>query len=479
MAEGFSLKRLSNGEEWITYGDEKLARLNREYNLLHRVRLRRGGPPQMSFWQLNWTCVRDAEDTYYDIDEADPKRFKLKVTGTSRDGCFRGETRVELSREARRDRYRWEVQTELEVLKKISSRYGEAIGIRNERGGRGPIWWLEFSDPFPESAVGPSTPMRRNWPGPQFPDMAQDVFKKSWRKRWQVFAYEDKEGVTTLPLNHTILNFTRSRLSCPMRKGGRAGFFTEKDGNPVFEFDKNGSYAVAICQWGYDAHLVRVLPARGKPSLARGTRIKASYCLYDMNTKEAGTFLKGARPMKVYAGEEGLFENLPAYIEPVSRFAEPVADHPDANAWTPMSSCVWDRHEGRKAPGSLRILNNTDTVGGWTATTGSSQFGNPIEAGKRYVLRAWVKLHDTRKAKGASVGVGFLVVENLGTPNEKLLPYRWHFSKRITMAKDWTLVEFVTPEAPKNTCEAAIVLRLDGRGNAWFDDVQFRPARKT
>ena len=129
---------------------------------------------------------------------------------------------------------------------------------------------------------------------------------------------------------------------------------------------------------------------------------------------------------------------------------------------------AWDRHVAHAGQASVRLKGTSKTAHGeWSNRwTGWQRNWGDISAtpGQQYQVSAWVKGAELT-GPGASLHLLFLNAE--GAP----LPGGRGETKPLQSASDWTQVS-ATATAPDKARFVQVALRLEGPGQAWFDDVQ-------
>ena len=88
--------------------------------------------------------------------------------------------------------------------------------------------------------------------------------------------------------------------------------------------------------------------------------------------------------------------------------------------------------------------------------------GNPIQQGKQYVIRAWVKTRDITKEAALALLVH--------TADKPLSFLRLPEGSRLKGTHDWTLLEVKVPPVPAEAVRMFAYVWVEGPGTAWFDE---------
>lgn len=326
--------------------------------------------------------------------------------------------------------------------------------------------FLEYTDPYSLLAIGPATPFTRDHPDHLWP---LPVFRKDQRKHWQQTAWLDESGeILAQPHNHAM----PSGLF-PVARGGWLGFFLEPEGlNPVFELDPDSAEQTVahLCEWAYDIHLGILVPTEsGGAILRKGKSYEAKYRCSALDAPEARQRLQGVK-LRPLTAEQQETLNRPAYVAGVNAFSEPIQAEDLRWPWVAGPGAGWDREVGHLDAHSLR-LDSKSGEAFWEIKVGRENFMDPLRVGERCRLCAWVK---TAEPQGGIVrlGFGYGVARQPGVTGEALeMEYYW--SEEIREATDWTQIEVDGLPVPENTMWAHLLLKLEGPGTAWFDDVAF------
>jgi len=231
--------------------------------------------------------------------------------------------------------------------------------------------------------------------------------------------------------------------------GGFVGFVTEPDMNPFVEVVRSPPLTFLTCPVWYDQHVI-ALPPKEKGEDGR-YHITAAYRFLSLPLPLAREIEDAARttfPKSKDDGPLGFRQSI------VNDFETPVPDG------VPYNGCIWrhgfsyDSTIGHSGTHSLRLS------GGGVAEPVS---GGPlvhVEHGKRYRLSAWVR---TRGVTGKGACLRLKTREDSETAI---------FSQPLTGDQDWTLlsVDFAPPDGESFAVPGLVV---EGRGTAWFDDLQF------
>jgi hypothetical protein len=114
---------------------------------------------------------------------------------------------------------------------------------------------------------------------------------------------------------------------------------------------------------------------------------------------------------------------------------------------------------------SLRVDGDAGAEAGWETKLGREFFGEPFRAGQAYRITARVL---TLKGEAARARVSF----QYGAGSRA-----WS-SKAVAGAGEWRLVTLEIPAQAAGSAwlsRGSLKLVVEGRGTAWFDDVELRP----
>ncbi len=444
------------GETWIYDGDEPIARLEHqtieqpEHNLryfngnprpvnLRDLKLAPGGRPLICgvqmFWVFHHRVLATTELVDLQIEGQETGRLTLTVVTRDPGGVATSRRTLTLTYDEAISSYVYDFKAHLDIHSPEALDSAETIH-------------LEYCDPWYNDIPGPTV---------EFPGM--------WKKRYSHLLAEKADGtVWQMPINHLATGIPAPQS---FKRNGLFVLAEDPGNNPAFEFvgQTADRTAIGVCNWGYDIHFS-----------GRYTReelygpICAHFRMRLCPDEQVKQLRERAEPIPpvVYNG----FEELPLYERKTSfatglRLNEPTPNNTDPWPWLPEGEgAQWCQDEGRSDKYSLKISKQTagpsewimdrESEGAWTErwtpTTG-------------FRVTAYIKTKDV-KGRGAFLALRW------GVYNE---PQRYPYicSEKLTGTNDWTevSVEIYGP-SPPNSGALYIILRQDGSGTTWFDDLE-------
>ena len=316
---------------------------------------------------------------------------------------------------------------------------------------------FEYCDPWYMDTPGPSVPFEGMWP-----------------KRYTHLVAELADGtVWQMPLNHMVsAGGVEGALPAPaaMRPDGRFVAALDPGHNPAFQFvgETGPRTSIGVCHWGYDVHFVGHF-TRDELWSPVCPRFRILLCPDD----EARGLLERATslPRVTYNG----FEELPMYERQTSfargmHLSKPTPGDTDPWPWLPRGDGHrWERAFGRSDACSLAIRKDTPGASEWFMEREGRGMFTPL----------WRSCHGLRvtgymKTENV-VGRGSSIALEWGRCNA---PERYPYvsSARMVGTNDWTrvTVELRGPNPPDSNA-IYIILRQDGAGTTWFDDLEVVP----
>lgn len=237
-----------------------------------------------------------------------------------------------------------------------------------------------------------------------------------------------------------------------MPDGGFVGWVAERDMNPFLEMIQATPTTFVTCTEWYDQHVIGKAPKKKSPD--GFYHITAGYRLLSLPLPVAKELEDAARTMLPALNGRwpmGFRQGI------VNDFETPIP------AGTLYNGCLWehsaklDKTIGHSGTHSLRLQ------GGKTA---QPILGGPpilLETGKRYRFAAWIRTRGVT-GKGAFIRLNEVI-------------WNWedihasHRSKSLKGDNDWTRLEIeFEPKAWNPIAVPGLV--VDGKGKAWFDDVE-------
>ncbi len=372
----------------------------------------------------------------------------------------------------------------LEVLVKTtnegdtaSSEYTAAI--RREPSGNG--YRIDFATTL---TIAPSaswliTPQS----GVEFTDIYWPVDRVVSGEEWRNVLYRDGGGaIRVIPLNHADAA-NKFNIYFHEREG-----FIGLDGpaqvNPVFELDPGTAPETfaELCAYSYDLHMIRrVHPSRrlhelvppdahfgqnDRHALPGGSKLQARFRLRLQTRAEVEERSKRAKLLEIPQAWWDLWK-VPLYL-PLNRFQAELNPAAIDRRWywetsTPKQA-VWDRSMGFGDDASLRVSSDGGSPAWWETKLGREFFGEPFRPGQAYRISAKVL---TRKGESARARLSFQYGAGDAAPE-------WS-SRPAHGSGAWQHVTFVIPPQPAGSAwlsRGSLKLVVDGRGTAWFDDVE-------
>ena len=465
-----------SGERWIHDGDDPIARFDyrqiqqpeqelRYFNAVPRpinlcdLVLRPGGRPQFAGVQLYWILQSRvlATTELIDVDTIGQDTEQLQLTFVSRDPGGVAESRrvLTLTYDPSLGSYVYDFACHLEL------RSPEFLDAPDQIT-------MEYSDPWYCDVPAPLV---------EFPGM--------WPKRTHThLVSEEADGtVKKMPLNHVGM---RAVGQARVKPDGLFLLAYDEGHNPAMQFPADT--AIGVCYWGYDVHLDLTL-TREQLRQPICPRFRVFNCPDD----RARELLASARPvpqitidgmteLPLYerrtSFEKGVVLNEPAPGDRTDAWPwipiaeDPIGPSPSLRAkspweWRPEShGLTWEKGFGRTDNYSLKIDKQTQGPAEWQMPyDGQGGFGEP------WTDRFHVRVTGHVKAESLT-GLGSCIALRWGVYNS---PERYPYvrSPRVTGTADWTRVTVeLQGQRPADSNAVYIILRQDGPGTTWFDDLE-------
>ena len=445
-----------DGETWIYDGDEPIARLEsklieqpeqslRYFNgnpkpvNLRDLKLTPGGRPLVSGVQMYWVFKHRSLATTKLIDirveGQDSNCLTLTVVTCDPGGVATSRRALTLTYDDGLGSYIYDFQAHLEIHSPEALDRQEQVTF-------------EYCDPWYNDIPGPAVP---------FPGM--------WTKRFSHLIAEEADGtVWQMPLNHMATVISPPRV---LKSDGLFLPAFDSGNNPAFEFvgETAQRTSISVCNWGYDIHF----GARYDRDELYGPicpHFRIRLCPDDAVRE----LQRRARPVPpvVYKG----FDELPLYERKTSfarglKLHEPTPCNTDPWPWLPEGEgCEWSTSEGRSDSYSLKISRDTPGPSEWIMDRESD--GAWTECWTRstaFRVTVYIKTE-------AVSGRGAFLALRWGVYNypEK---YPYICAQKLTGNTNWTQVEAVIRgPSPDDSGAVYIILRQDGSGTTWFDDLE-------
>ena len=448
------------GQQWICDGDRPIARLcydiveQPEQNLryfdqvlkpveLRDLRLAPDGRPLIAGVQLYWKFGPIITTQLVSVDVEGDQTDRLVLTVVTRDpgGVATSRRVVTLTYDPELASYVYDFQAHLQIH---SPEIFDTPAARNQADQvRG-----EYSDPWYCDVPAPTVDFPGRWP-----------------KRYSHLLAEPADGtIWQMPLNHMATGIPSPQSFKP---GGLFVLAYAADNNPAFEFvgDTAARTAASVCNWGYDIHLSAGYTFDELYSpICPHFRIRLCP---DQQTRE---MLETAQPVPRvdYQGHT----ELPLYERRTSfahgwNLSEATPGDTDPWPWLPAGAGTqWCKNAGRSDDCSLKISKTSPGPTEWTMDRESdgawTQKWTP-SIGFRVI--AHIKTEDV-EGRGSFLALRWAVYNH---------PERFPYicSRKLAGTNDWTRVEVeIHGPPPADISALGIVLRQDGSGTTWFDDLE-------
>jgi hypothetical protein len=453
------------GEEWIYDGEQPLARLERvtieqpEQNLryfdrnlkpvnLRDLRLSPGGRPLVSGVQMFWNLgpgIITSELVEVRTEGEETDRFVLTVITADPGGVATSTRVLTLSFDDDSGSYVYDFTAHLQVHSPEVFDLDEAgVDIDSEGGVR-----FEYCDPWYCDVPAPTV-----------------EFSGMWPKRYSHLLAECGDGtVWQMPLNHMATGIPGPRSFVP---DGLFVLAHDPGNNPAFQFvgDTGARTHIGVCNWGYDIHLLARYGCDELYDSPPPPRFRIRLC----PDEKARDLLDRAAPVPKleYHG----FPELPLYERTTSfekglRLDQPSPGRTDPWPWLPRGDGTdWCRTEGRSDRCSLKISKDTPGPSEWVMDRESdgawTQNWTPA-TGFRVTVFART---ETVEGRGSFLSIRWVAYN---------YPQRFPYvsSSKLTGSHDWTELQVeIQGPAPPDISAVCLVLRQDGSGTTWFDDLK-------
>ncbi len=459
----FSLRTLGGvcaGERWIYDGDEPIAQLTDaiveqpEQNLryfdailkpveLRKLKLKPGGRPLVAGVQLYWKLgpVATTQLQSVTVDGQGGERLVVTVITTTPEGVATSRREVAITYDGALGSYIYDIRAHLDIHSP------EVFDNPRDFGGDDYISF-EYSDPWFCDIPGPVAP-----------------FDGMWQKRYTHLLAEPADGtIWQMPLNHMATGIPAPRA---FADGGLFAVGYDPGNNPAFEFngDTAARTAIGVCNWGYDIHLN-----------ARYTRdeLHAPICpefrIRLCPDEKVQELMRNASPIPkvAFAG----FTELPLYERKTSfatglKLDQPTTGDTDPWPWLPYGEgAEWCRTEGRSDDNSLKISKETPGPTEWALDReGDGAWLERWDLNTSYRISCYIKTENV-------AGRGSFLAVRWGIYN---YPDRYPYicSQKLIGTHDWTLVQAeIHGPPPPESSTLYIMLRQDGSGTTFFDDLE-------
>ena len=444
------------GETWIYDHEEPIARLEDkvieqpEQNLryfngnakpvnLRDLKLAPGGRPLVCGVQMFWVFEHRvlATTSLIDIQVEGQETDRLVLTVITADpgGVATSRRVLTLTYNAELASYIYDFKAHLDIHSPEALDSEETVHF-------------EYCDPWYNDIPGPTV---------EFPGM--------WKKRYSHLLAESGNGdIWQMPLNHMATGIPGPG---PLKRNGTLVLAYDPGNNPAFQFmgETAERTSVGVCNWGYDVHFAgRYTRDELYEPLCPHFRIR----LCPDNETKRMLACAGPIPAVTYNG----FEELPLYERRTSfarglRLDDPTPCTTDPWPWLPEGKgAEWCRNQGRSDQFSLKISKLTDGPTEWIMDRESDGAWT-----ERWTLSTGFRISVYIRTENVKGRGAFLAVR-WGVFNEPE-KYPYICSRKLTGSNEWTQVSVdVRGPSPPDSGAVYLILRQDGSGTSWFDDLE-------
>ena len=446
------------GEEWICDDGQPIARLERvvveqpEQNLryfdrnlrpvvLRDLRLSPGGRPLVAGTQLFWNLdghIITTELVEVTVDGRGTDRLTVTVTTADPGGVATSRRVLTITRDDDLVSYVYDFACHLELH---SPEVFHRPGVEQVS--------FEYSDPWYCDVPAPTVAFGGAWSAHGYTHLLA----------------EPADGtVWQMPLNHMATGIPSPRS---FREGGLFVLASDPGHNPAFEFPGHTAArtSASVCNWGYDIHLgARYLAPTS--STSRSASASASACAPTRRWPSFRVEPNPCRPWSTPASAScrGTSDGR-ASRNPCASTNRPASSIPGRGC-RPGDGAEWCRDHGRSDDSSLKIHRETAGVTEWSMDReGEGAFTQRWRENTGFRVSLWVRT-EAVSGRGACLALRWIIYNH---------PERYPLvcSERLTGTRDWTrLTVEIRGPSPPEVSAVEIVLRQDGAGTSWFDDLE-------
>ncbi len=444
------------GEQWLYDRDEPIARFEDkiieqpEQNLryfdgnlkpinLRDLKLAPGGRPLINGVQLYWVFQHKvlATTELIGLEVEGRETDCLRLTATTRDpgGVATSRRLLTLSYDAEIGSYIYDFKAHLDIHSP------EALDLSEELS-------FEYCDPWYSDIPGPTV---------EFPGM--------WKKRFtHLLAENPDDSIWQMPLNHMATGIPSPRA---LKRDGLFVLGFDPGNNPAFEFvgETADRTSIGVRNWGYDIHFQGHY-SRDELYAPLCTHFRMRLCP-DQKVEE---MMKRAEPVPTVTLNG--HEELPLYERHTSfekglRLNEPTPGDTDPWVWDPEhgEGAEWCKTEGRSDNFSLKIAKDSNGPTEWTMTRESDgAWTEKWLYSTGFRVTVYIKTEEVQ-GRGAFLALRWSVYN---------YPERYPYicSQKLVGTHDWTRVEAeIHGPPPVGISAISIILRQDGSGTTYFDDL--------
>jgi hypothetical protein len=237
--------------------------------------------------------------------------------------------------------------------------------------------------------------------------------------------------------------------------------------NPAFEFvgDTAARTSIGICNWGYDIHF-NAHYSRDEIYAPIAEHFRLRLC----PDERVSELIQRAAPVPrvEYAGhaELPIYERKTSFAHGLN-LNQPSPQPTDPWPWLPAGEGTeWCKEHGRSDEFSLKIAKQTEGPSEWTMNReGDGAWAQRWNQATGFRISAYIKTQNV-SARGSCLAVRWSLYN---TPER--FPYIC--SEKLVGDHDWTrvCVEIHGPP-PSDVSSICIILRQDGSGTSFFDDLE-------
>jgi hypothetical protein len=286
-----------------------------------------------------------------------------------------------------------------------------------------------------------------------------------WKKRYSRLLAETGDGaIWQMPLNHMATGIPGPG---PLKRDGALVLAYDPGNNPAFEFmgDTAERTSVGVCNWGYDVHFAGHY-TRDELYAPLCPHFRIRLC----PDQKVAQMMARAEPIPKVSYND--FEELPLYERKTSfsnglQLNKPTSCSTDPWPWLPEGEgAAWCKDHGRSDQFSLKISKPTDGPTEWVMDRESDGAWT-----ERWTLSTGFRVTVYIKTENVQGHGAFLAVRR-GVFNEpEKYPYKC--SRKLTGTNDWTQVSVeIHGPSPPDSGAVYLILRQDGSGTSWFDDLE-------
>jgi len=447
------------GQEWIYDNDEPIARLQDhlveepEQNLryfkqilkpieLREIRLRPGSRPLVAGVQLYWKMgpIATTELLAINVRGRQSDRLEIEVVTSDPGKVATSRRFATISYDAATHSYVYDFAAQLEIHS--PEFFDNARDFPTDR------LRFEYCDPWYADLPAPVAP---------FPGM--------WQARHTRLLAEKVDGqVWQMPLNHMATSIASPQAFAP---DGLLVLADDPGNNPAFQFvgATAARTAIGVCNWGYDIHF-----NAGYSRDELYAPIREQFRLVLCPDTQVADLQKRAAPVPTinYNGHT----ELPLYERKTS-FAQGLVLNQasslptDPWPWLPAGpGTEWCKEHGRSDAFSLKIAKESDGPSEWYMNReGDGAWVQRWTQATGFRISAYIETRGV-DGRGTCIAVRWALYN---TPER--FPYIC--SQKLIGDNDWTRVSVeIHGPPPPDVSTICIILRQDGCGTSFFDDLE-------